>query len=122
MARDLRLEVAADRAGGSEPGRIAGLALAVALAAVTATAIVAVLSILLPRHPGTGVQRRFDRLTLAAATQAGDGEEWLGQTWSFAKLILPLLLGACCWRDFCWGVPVMRGHHPVRMGGHGGGW
>ena len=51
-------------------------------------------------------------LTLAAATQPGDGDEWLGQTWSFAKLILPLLLGGVLLAGFLLGRPGHEGIVP----------
>jgi uncharacterized membrane protein YraQ (UPF0718 family) len=51
-------------------------------------------------------------LTLAAATQPGDGEEWLSQTWSFAKLILPLLLGGVLLAGFLLGRPGHEGIIP----------
>ena len=75
-------------------------------------AIVAVLSILLPRHPELAFSVGLIGLTLAAATQAGDGEEWLGQTWSFAKLILPLLLGGVLLAGFLLGRPGHEGIIP----------
>jgi len=51
-------------------------------------------------------------LTLAAATQPGDGEEWLSQTWSFAKLIMPLLLGGVLLAGFLLGRPGHEGIIP----------
>ena len=51
-------------------------------------------------------------LTLAAATQAGDGEEWLSQTWGFAKLIMPLLLGGVLLAGFLLGRPGHEGIIP----------
>ena len=80
---------------------------------LAATAVVvAVLSILLPRHPELAFSVGLIGLTLAAATQAGDGEEWLGQTWSFAKLILPLLLGGVLLAGFLLGRPGHEGIIP----------
>ena len=74
--------------------------------------VVAVLSILIPRHPELAFSVGLIGLTLAAATQAGDGEEWLGQTWSFAKLILPLLLGGVLLAGFLLGRPGHEGIIP----------
>ena len=51
-------------------------------------------------------------LTLATAMQPGDGEEWLSQTWSFAKLILPLLLGGVLLAGFLLGRPGHEGIIP----------
>ena len=74
--------------------------------------VVAVLSILIPRHPELAFSVGLIGLTLAAATQAGDGEEWLVQTWSFAKLILPLLLGGVLLAGFLLGRPGHEGVIP----------
>jgi hypothetical protein len=54
---------------------------------------VAVLAWLLPQHPELAFSAGLMGLTLAAALQPGDGEEWLSQTWGFAKLIMPLAAG-----------------------------
>jgi uncharacterized membrane protein YraQ (UPF0718 family) len=51
-------------------------------------------------------------LTLAAALQPGDGEEWLSQTWDFAKLIMPLLLGGVLLAGFLLGRPGHEGIIP----------
>lgn len=51
-------------------------------------------------------------LTLAAAFQPDDGEEWLSQTWGFAKLILPLLLGGVLLAGFLLGRPGHEGIIP----------
>ncbi len=75
-------------------------------------AVVAVLSILIPRHPELAFSAGLIGLTLAAATQPGDGEEWLSQTWSFAKLILPLLLGGVLLAGFLLGRPGHEGIIP----------
>ncbi len=79
--------------------------------AATAAAV-AVLSILIPQHPELAFSVGLIGLTLAAATRPGDGEEWLGQTWSFAKLILPLLLGGVLLAGFLLGRPGHEGIIP----------
>ena len=75
-------------------------------------AVVAVLAGLVPQHPELAFSAGLIGLTLAAATQTGDGEEWLSQTWSFAKLILPLLLGGVLLAGFLLGRPGHEGIVP----------
>ncbi|MDS4027446.1 MAG: permease [Candidatus Contendobacter sp.] len=79
--------------------------------AVTAVAV-AILAGVIPQHPELAFSVGLIGLTLAAATQPGDGEEWLGQTWSFAKLILPLLLGGVLLAGFLLGRPGHEGIIP----------
>jgi hypothetical protein len=79
--------------------------------AITA-AVVALLAWLLPQAPVLAFSAGLLGLTLAAATQPGDGDEWLGQTWSFAKLILPLLLGGVLLAGFLLGRPGHEGIVP----------
>ena len=75
-------------------------------------AVVTVLAGLIPQHPELAFSAGLIGLTLAAATQPGDGEEWLSQTWSFAKLILPLLLGGVLLAGFLLGRPGHEGIIP----------
>ncbi len=75
-------------------------------------AVVAVLAGLVPQHPELAFSAGLIGLTLATALQPGDGEEWLGQTWSFAKLILPLLLGGVLLAGFLLGRPGHEGIVP----------
>ncbi len=75
-------------------------------------AVVAVLAGLVPQHPALAFSAGLIGLTLATALQPGDGEEWLGQTWSFAKLILPLLLGGVLLAGFLLGRPGHEGIVP----------
>ena len=75
-------------------------------------AVVAILAGLVPQHPELAFSAGLIGLTLAAATQADDGEEWLSQTWSFAKLILPLLLGGVLLAGFLLGRPGHEGIIP----------
>ena len=79
--------------------------------AVTAVAV-AILAGVIPQHPELAFSAGLIGLTLAAATQPGDGEEWLSQTWSFAKLILPLLLGGVLLAGFLLGRPGHEGVIP----------
>lgn len=75
-------------------------------------AVVAVLAGLVPQHPELAFSAGLIGLTLAAASQPGDGEEWLSQTWSFAKLIMPLLLGGVLLAGFLLGRPGHEGIVP----------
>lgn len=75
-------------------------------------AVVAVLAVLAPHHPELAFGAGLVGLTLAAATRPGDGEEWLSQTWSFAKLIMPLLLGGVLLAGFLLGRPGHEGIIP----------
>ncbi len=79
--------------------------------AATAAAVT-VLAGLVPHHPELAFSAGLIGLTLAAATQPGDGEEWLSQTWSFAKLIMPLLLGGVLLAGFLLGRPGYEGIIP----------
>ncbi len=74
--------------------------------------LVAVLAGLAPRHPELAFSAGLLGLTLAAASQPDDGEEWLSQTWSFAKLIMPLLLGGVLLAGFLLGRPGHDGIIP----------
>lgn len=74
--------------------------------------VVAVLAGLIPQHPELAFSAGLIGLTLTAATQPGDGEEWLSQTWGFAKLILPLLLGGVLLAGFLLGRPDHEGIIP----------
>lgn len=75
-------------------------------------AVVALLALLVPQHPELAFSAGLMGLTLAAALQPGDGEEWLSQSWSFAKLILPLLLGGVLLAGFLLGRPGHEGVIP----------
>ena len=98
---------------GIGPGRAADRPLALALAPLAATAaLVALLAGLFPQHPELAFGGGLLGLTLAATAQPGDGEEWLGQSWGFAKLILPLLLGGVLLAGFLLGRPGHEGSSP----------
>jgi uncharacterized membrane protein YraQ (UPF0718 family) len=79
--------------------------------AITA-AVVAVLAGLVPQHPELAFSAGLIGLTLTAALQPNDGEEWLSQTWGFAKLIMPLLLGGVLLAGFLLGRPGHEGIIP----------
>ncbi len=74
--------------------------------------VVAVLAGLFPQHPELAFSAGLIGLTLTAALQPGDGEEWLSQTWGFAKLILPLLLVGVLLAGFLLGRPGHEGIIP----------
>jgi uncharacterized membrane protein YraQ (UPF0718 family) len=76
------------------------------------TIVVTLLAWFLPQAPVLAFSAGLLGLTLAAATQPGDGDEWLSQTWSFAKLILPLLLGGVLLAGFLLGRPGHEGVVP----------
>jgi hypothetical protein len=92
---------------------------------LTATAaIVALLAWLVPAHPELAFGAGLLGLTLAATAQSGDGEDWLEQSWGFAKLILPLLLGGVLLAGFLLGRPGHEGIIPsewvaAALGGNG---
>ncbi len=75
-------------------------------------ALVALLAALFPQHPELAFAGGLLGLTLAATAQPGDGEEWLSQSWGFAKLILPLLLGGVLLAGFLLGRPGHEGIVP----------
>jgi uncharacterized protein len=75
-------------------------------------AVVAILAGLIPQYPVLAFSAALMGLTLAAASQAEDGEEWLSQTWGFAKLIMPLLLGGVLLAGFLLGRPGHNGIIP----------
>lgn len=80
--------------------------------AVTA-GVVALLAWLVPGHPVLAFSAGLIGLTLAAALRPEDGEEWLAQTWGFAKLILPLLFGGVLLAGFLLGRPGAEGLIPA---------
>ncbi len=89
---------------------------------ITAAAV-AFLAGLVPQHPELAFSAGLIGLTLTAALQPDDGAEWLNQTWSFAKLIMPLLLGGVLLAGFLLGRPGHQGIIPsewvsVAVGGN----
>ena len=84
----------------------------------------AVLFALFPGHPELAFTAGVIGVTLAAALQPGEGEEWLAETWGFAKLILPLLLVGVLVAGFLLGRPGQEGLIPstwvaAAVGGNG---
>jgi uncharacterized membrane protein YraQ (UPF0718 family) len=84
----------------------------------------AVLFALFPAHPELAFTTGVIGVTLAAALQPGEGEEWLAETWGFAKLILPLLLMGILVAGFLLGRPGQEGLIPsawvaAAVGGNG---
>ncbi len=53
-------------------------------------------------------------LSIALATSRGEGEEWIGSTWEFAKQIMPLLLFGVLVAGFLLGRPGHEGLIPAR--------
>ncbi|OGT88190.1 MAG: permease [Gammaproteobacteria bacterium RIFOXYA12_FULL_61_12] len=92
---------------------------------LAATALlVALLAGIFPQYPEIAFSAGLLGLTLSASFQPGDGEEWLGQSWGFAKLILPLLLGGVLLAGFLLGRPGQEGIIPsewvnAAVGGNG---
>lgn len=90
---------------------------------VATAVVIAALAGLVPQHPELAFSAGLIGLTLTAALQPGDGEEWLSQTWGFAKLIMPLLLGGVLLAGFLLGRPGHEGMIPsewvsVAVGGN----
>ena len=84
----------------------------------------AVLYALFPTHPELAFTVGVVGVTFAAALQPGEGEEWLAETWGFAKLILPLLLMGVLVAGFLLGRPGHEGLIPsawvaAAVGGNG---
>ncbi|MBU0501170.1 MAG: permease [Gammaproteobacteria bacterium] len=87
-------------------------------------ALVALLAGLFPQYPELAFAAGLLGLTLAASAEPNEGEEWLGQSWGFAKLILPLLLGGVLLAGFLLGRPGHEGIIPsawvnAAVGGNG---
>lgn len=74
--------------------------------------VVAVLAAWLPQYPELAFIVGLIGLTVAAALQPGDGEEWLSQSWNFTKLIMPLLLSGVLLAGFLLGRPGHEGIIP----------
>lgn len=80
---------------------------------LAATAVVAaVLAFLIPQHPELAFTAGLLGLIATAALQPDEGEEWLSQSWSFTKLIMPLLLGGVLLAGFLLGRPGHEGIIP----------
>ena len=75
-------------------------------------AVVAGLAVFAPQHPELAFTAGLLGLTLTVALRPNEGEEWLSQTWGFAKLILPLLLAGVLLAGFLLGRPGHEGVIP----------
>jgi len=73
---------------------------------------VAVLAALVPGHPQVAFAAGVIGIAVLAAMQPGEGEEWFGQSWDFAKMILPLLLAGVLAAGFLLGRPGHEGVIP----------
>jgi uncharacterized protein len=86
-----------------------GLARRKALAIGGATALAAAAA---PAHPVVAFTVGFAGLAVAVAGDEGELGEWLQATWSFAKQILPLLVGGVLVAGFLLGRPGHEGLIP----------
>ncbi len=68
-------------------------------------ATVAGTAIAFPSVPQLSMLVAVGGLALCTGGQAGAAGEWFDQTWSYAKLILPLLIGGVLVAGFCLGRP-----------------
>ncbi|MEJ5363122.1 MAG: permease, partial [Spirochaetota bacterium] len=85
--------------------------------------VVGVLGFVFPHEPVIAFAAGVVALTIVTATEKGEMETWLQQTWSFAKQILPLLLGGVLVAGFLLGRPGHEGIIPsewvsVAVGGN----
>jgi len=85
--------------------------------------VVGVLGFLFQHEPMIPFAAGVVALTLITATEKGEMTTWLEQTWSFAKQILPLLLGGVLVAGFLLGRPGHEGIIPsewvsVAVGGN----
>jgi len=78
-------------------------------AAVGATSVA---SILVPHEPLAGFGVGIVSLSLVLGTSEGELQEWLSSSWSFAKQIMPLLLGGVLAAGFLLGRPGHEGMIP----------
>ena len=113
VARDLCLEMAVDRAAGAGlAGLLVGRWRWIWQPLAATAGVVALLARLLPHHPELAFSAGFIGWTCPPPPNPVDGEEWLSQTWGFAKLILPLLLGGVLLAGFLLGRPGHEGIIP----------
>jgi hypothetical protein len=90
---------------------------------VTAAAVLT-LSLMLPSHPEVAFAAGLTGLMAQALFRPQDGQEWLEQSWDFAKQILPLLLLGVMAAGFFLGRPGSEGVIPAgwvaaAVGGNG---
>jgi uncharacterized protein len=69
----------------------------------------AIVALSLPQHPTAAFAVGVAGLSLFLARTPGESQEWLGKTWEFAKLILPLLFIGVVAAGFFLGTPAMDG-------------
>jgi hypothetical protein len=80
---------------------------------ISATALaVAAAALLVPSAPTLAFTAGALGLTLTILTSTAENQEWLEQTWGFAKLILPLLLAGVLVAGFLLGRPGEEGFIP----------
>ena len=84
-----------------------GKRLLLSILAVTSTAFAA------PAHPELAMLVAVAGLAISTCGQAGEAGEWFEQTWSYAKLIFPLLIGGVLVAGFLLGRP---GHEALIPG------
>ncbi|MCB1282621.1 MAG: permease, partial [Salinibacterium sp.] len=72
------------------------------LLSITAVAITA---IAVPGHPELAMLVAVVGLAISTSGQEGEAGEWFDQTWSYAKLIFPLLIGGVLAAGFLLGRP-----------------
>jgi len=68
-------------------------------------AAVAVAAVAVPQHPELAMLVAVAGLALTTGGQEGEAGEWFDQTWSYAKLIFPLLIGGVLAAGFLLGRP-----------------
>jgi hypothetical protein len=75
-------------------------------------AAVAAFAASVPDHPQVAFVAGLLGVAVIAAIQPGEGEDWFGQSWDFAKMILPLLLVGVLAAGFFLGRPGHEGVIP----------
>ena len=66
---------------------------------------VVIVSLAVPDHPELAMLVAIGGLAVCTGGQAGEAGEWFDQTWSYAKLIFPLLIGGVLAAGFLLGRP-----------------
>jgi uncharacterized membrane protein YraQ (UPF0718 family) len=66
---------------------------------------VALLAVLFPEHPLLSFSAGIVFLVYAGKTSSTETKDWIGATWSFALMILPLLFGGVLIAGFLLGMP-----------------
>ncbi|HNY70020.1 MAG TPA: permease [Syntrophorhabdus sp.] len=77
-----------------------------------AGAIVAVLAYLFPQQPMVAFVAGIIGLSIITSTQGGQMEEWFGNSWFFAKQIIPILFAGVVVAGFLLGRPGYEGIIP----------